>query len=161
VNGYIPRDLATRLGSSALCVIVGPAETSVRDSRVVLKTLIEGWPFAGGRQPAVDSAANCWRCDWAARAGASGVGPNRTRWLLLRPPEGSDRRYSRPLFSNSQPDLPLRRPGRRGVLSLYRPAARFLALRRTHPTADLSSAPASKILEARFGDEHRQYKSRT
>ena len=40
------------------------------------------------RQPAVDSHANCGRGDWAAIGGASGIGPNRTRWLVLRPPEG-------------------------------------------------------------------------
>src|SRR5580704_18818656 len=70
------------------------------------------------RQPAVDSYANCRRGDWTAIDGASGIGPDSTRWLVLRPPEGSGPGHSRPLFSNSQSHLPIRRPGDRGGLSL-------------------------------------------
>jgi hypothetical protein len=55
------------------------------------------------QQSAVDCHPNCRRGDWAAIGGASDIGPSSTRWLVLRPPQGSDSCDSRPLFSNSQP----------------------------------------------------------
>src|ERR1700747_649685 len=57
------------------------------------------------------------------------------------PPEGSNARHSRPLFSNSQPHLPIRRPGDRGSFSLYQSTALSVDLRRSHSLADLSSTP--------------------
>src|SRR5580704_6966333 len=101
-------------------------------------------------RPPVDSRANCGRGDWAAIRGAFGFGPNRTRGLILRPPEGSDPRNSRPLFSNSQPHLPIWRPSDRGGLSLYQPTGLSVGLRHSHSVTDLSSTPGKQSPRGKF-----------
>ena len=81
--------------------------------------------------------------------------------LLLRPPESSDPRHSRPRFSNSQPHLRLRRTRGCGFfLYINQPLALSLFVVLI-PLQIYRARQEEKVLEAKFGDEYRQYKSRT
>jgi protein-S-isoprenylcysteine O-methyltransferase Ste14 len=109
----------------------------------------------------VDSHANCRRGDWTAIAGASGIGPIQLGgWFSVRPK--AQALVTHGLYSRIRNPIYLF-----GALAI---AGIFLYMNQPHylwlfvvliPLQIYRARQEGKVLEVRFGDEYRKYKSGT
>jgi len=109
----------------------------------------------------VDSHPNCWRGDWAAIAGASGARPNRTSGSFSVRPKaqtfvtlGLYSRIRNPIYVFGGLLIA------EVFLYINKPRALWLFVA-IIPLQIYRARQEEKILQARFGDEYQQYKSRT